>query len=317
MEPFFNIIRQLNVSSRLDISWIDPSGADFADGVKLCDTSSAFCELNRRATDDATVLLNAVADSRTNHEAKIECSYLMNHAVLQKLVDTLAETRFLRDLNLNTDLPGGDGASLLKALARNGSVRVLKISNFAFSESVILSLGQLIRDNRCINFFTIYLADNKEGAKQVRPICRMLGVSILRNRALVSLEVKVGGYNYANEFAIKATLRRNMMNVHQAARFVNGADERSAIVAFEELQNSYSLTKVLIQYFTMPEEDALAMIRDARTRLAAGYFTYTGVVMRSVACEPNLEERPTLEALGTNLVARVCSYLNLTDVGQT
>ncbi|XP_049276101.1 uncharacterized protein LOC119372205 [Rhipicephalus sanguineus] len=269
MDPFFNIICHLQVSSRLDISWNDPSGVDFAEGVKLCKTSSVFCELNRRATDDATVLLNAVASSRSIYKAKLECSYLMNHAVLQKLVDTLAATRFLRHLKLNTDLTGEDGDNLLNALARNDSIRVLKISNFTFDDSVMLPLGHLVRDNQCINFFTIAFTDDNEGAKQVRPICRMLSVSIPGNRALVSLEVKVGGYNYANDFAIKATLRRNMMNVHQAARFVNGCNERRAILAFKELQHSHSLTKVLTLDFNLPEEDALAKIRDARTRLAA------------------------------------------------
>ncbi|KAL1466963.1 hypothetical protein MTO96_026343 [Rhipicephalus appendiculatus] len=256
--------------------------------LRKLDVKKNAIGVSGRAPGDATVFLNALAASRTNFEAEIECGYLVHHDVVQKLVDVLAATQYLRDLTLNTNLPEDDGARLLRALALNGSVRVLNIKNFTFSDVVVSSLGELIRNNRCINYFTISFADVEEGRKQVRPICRMLDASILRNRELVSLEMKVGGYNHANLFTIKAALRRNMMNVHQAALFVNGCNERSVVLAFQEYRYSHSLTKALTRDGTLSEEDALVKIRDARTRFAAGTSFHTSVVKRSVAWEQHL-----------------------------
>ncbi|KAH6921466.1 hypothetical protein HPB50_000675 [Hyalomma asiaticum] len=311
---FFNRIRKHNLASRLDIHWADPEGVNFSDGVQLCKTSSADLDLNRREAEDANLLLEALASSSTCNSATLECGVFTIVTALQTLVTVIGATRFLRTLSLNVDLRMTDGLSLLVSLERNRSVQVLNLSNFPFNEYIVMALEGLISGNRCINVLDLSFPEAPENAKLQRLLGRMLKLAIPNNRMLVSFEVKVRRHTCATGFNVKETLRRNLMLVHRAARFVNGCDEKRLARAFELLQHAYSLIKFLTLDFTLPEEDALVRISKARTRLAANYFIYTGVVRARVACYPVRGERTTLETLGADLIARICSHLKLRDV---
>lgn len=311
---FFDIIRELKVAARLNIGWVNPRGADFADGVALCKISSAYIDLDKRSIKDATPLLDAVASSRNTHAATIECTTLTPEPVLQKLAEAIGSTAYLRELKLCITLPEVNGVSLLRSLENNRTIRILEITNFVFRKRAIKALGRLVEQNRAINMLTIVILDGRDCWNEVRAVCRELKEAILRNRFLIGLAVKMVRDNHANEFAIKDALRRNLLYVHEAIRFVHGSNEKSHALAFEALQYSHSIKMVLSLNLSIKEEEAVKKIDEARDRLAANYFILTGVVSGKITCEQDRRRRATLDKLSVDLLARICSYLSLTDV---
>ncbi|XP_075560554.1 uncharacterized protein LOC142592773 [Dermacentor variabilis] len=314
MTVFCNVIRELKVSARLSINWVNPRGPDFAEAVDLAKITSAYMDLDDRSLADATPLLDAVASSRSIQSATIECSNLTLEPVLQKLAAAIGSTSHLRDLKLCIRLPEVYAVNLLRSLENNRTIRILEITNFVFRKRAIKALGRMVEENRVINMLTIIILEGKDCFNEMRAVCRELKEAILRNRFLIGVAVQMIRDNHASDFVIKDALRRNMLYVHEAIRFINGSNEKSHALAFETLQYSQSLKMVLALNLSTSEEEAAEKIDEARERLAANYFRLTGVVRDKITCKRDRRKRATLDDLTVDLLARICSYLSLTDV---
>ncbi|XP_075730271.1 uncharacterized protein LOC142772057 [Rhipicephalus microplus] len=311
---FFQAIHESNAASRLKISWVDPRGSDFAQGVDNCRTSLLLTSLSRRPLREVGPLLDTVKKSSNNFAATIRCTATTLRPVVDKLITICRGTKFLNDLKLSVDISEQDGLSLIRSLERNRSVRVLELSNFLFRKRAIRALGQLVQHNQCINELTISIQKGKQEWNQMKSVCRELKEAVLSNRALTVLNVEVANFNLANDFTIKDTLRRNMMYVNEASYFVKGSNDRGHATAFEALKKSYSLKKVVQWSFNLKAEQAMKKIEDAHRRYAANYFTLTGVVKDRVRCEPDPDGLATLEEFRVNVLAHLCNFLSINDV---
>ncbi|XP_049276100.1 uncharacterized protein LOC119372204 [Rhipicephalus sanguineus] len=316
MAPFFQAIDDCNAASRLKISWVQPRGPDFAKGVEKCRSCIVMCSLDTRRMPEAGVLLDTVRTSTKNFAATIECSVMAQRPVFQKLVQICGATKFLSDLTLRVNLSENDGIDLIRSLERNKTVQVLTLSEFLFRKRAVRALGQLVTNNRHINELTVTIREGASEWNQMKSACRELKEAILSNRTLTVLNVELITVNLASDFAIKDTLRRNVMYVNEAVYFVKGSNERSHAAAFEALKKSYSLKKAVKRTFSMTDDQALAKIEDAHKRFAANFFMLTGVVKERVRCEPNPNGLATLEECDVRVLTHLCRFINLNDVLQ-
>ncbi|KAH7975991.1 hypothetical protein HPB52_007248 [Rhipicephalus sanguineus] len=220
------------------------------------------------------------------------------------------------DLTLRVNLSENDGIDLIRSLERNKTVQVLTLSEFLFRKRAVRALGQLVTNNRHINELTVTIREGASEWNQMKSACRELKEAILSNRTLTVLNVELITVNLASDFAIKDTLRRNVMYVNEAVYFVKGSNERSHAAAFEALKKSYSLKKAVKRTFSMTDDQALAKIEDAHKRFAANFFMLTGVVKERVRCEPNPNGLATLEECDVRVLTHLCRFINLNDVLQ-
>ncbi|XP_070397104.1 uncharacterized protein [Dermacentor albipictus] len=311
--PLFDIIRQHDLSSRLVLGWINPDGDVFAEGHNLCRAASAYFDLDRRDPEDARILLDTLASSRQVNALTLYCTEFTIPSVIRYLPEALAKTKYLRELKLDVAVSEANAVSILRSLEDNRSVKRLFLSNMTFRRRAVRALGRMVEQNRTMNLLYIDLMDSGvDNWTQLRSVCRELKEAILRNRFLVVVNVAVGDDNRASDYVIKESLRRNMMLVNQAIRFVYGSMQKSDALAFETLQYSYSVHLTICENYRLDDKEAKEKVEDARNRLAANYFIFTGVVRRRVTCDQR--GRTTLNDLDVDLLARICSYLSLTDV---
>lgn len=105
--------------------------------------------------------------------------------------------------------------------------------------------------------------------------------------------------------------------MNEAIRFVNGAMDKAATLAFETLQHCDSMLIRMHWYGDMSEETAREKVAEARRRFTRNYFVLTGVVKAEIVCQrnPKAQKRVTLlDSIGRVLQARICAYLRLNDV---
>ncbi|KAH7973846.1 hypothetical protein HPB49_005591 [Dermacentor silvarum] len=313
VRQLFDLIKERQVSARLNIHWEQPRGCDFAEGVLLCSASSSNMDLGTCSIEDASALLNALASSRNTHAARIECNRAFK-PVIAKLVETVGSTTYLRKLTLGISLREDDEISLLQSLEGNRTIRIFELSKFLYKKKMVRALGQLVERNRVINVLTILVQQGYDSWNIVKAVCNEMKEAVPRNHVLIVVNVQFFNINQSKSFEVKEALRRNMMHVHDAIRFINGSSQKSDALAFEELQHAYSLKYVLSSKYGLTEATAIEKIDEARNRLAADYLVLTGVVSGRVTCEMDRGRRPTLGDLAVDVLARVCSFLHLNDV---
>ncbi|KAL3214778.1 hypothetical protein MRX96_034679 [Rhipicephalus microplus] len=152
---------------------------------------------------------------------------------------------------------------------------------------------------------------------QFHNICRELKEALRLNSFIVHVSVNTGASDLANDPAIKDACRRNSALMNEANRFVNGAMDKAAALAFETLQHCDSVQIRMHWYGEMSEETAREKIAEARKRFTRNYFVLTGVVKGEIVCQwnPKAQKRVTLlDSIGRVLQARICTYLRLNDV---
>ncbi|XP_050032147.1 uncharacterized protein [Dermacentor andersoni] len=313
LTPVFDTIRELDLSSRLVLGWVNPDGDVFAEGNHLCRAASTYFDLDRRDPEDARILLDTLVSSRQVNALTLDCTEFTIPSVIRYLPEALGKTKYLRELKLDVAVSEANAVSILRSLEDNRSVKRLFLSNMTFRRRAVKALGRMVEQNRTMNLLYIDLMDSGvDNWTQLRSVCRELKEAILRNRFLVVVSVAVGDDNRASDYVIKESLRRNMMLVNQAIRFVYGSMQKSDALAFETLQYSYSVPLMLCENFSLTDKEAKEKVEDARKRLAANYFILTGVIRRRVTCDQL--GRTTLDDLDVDLLALICSYLSLTDV---
>ncbi|XP_070397113.1 uncharacterized protein [Dermacentor albipictus] len=311
----FRLISTIDVSSRLKFIWINPRGSDFAEGVLRSQRSSTTRSLDECGSKDAMEFLDALATTRNIGVAWLECTISAEQIVIQKLIDTLARTKYLRHLLLRIYLTDADVASLFRSLEVNRSIAVLEIRCVTFRKRTAMALGRLVERNRSIAMFTIDLRESDvDRETQVRHICRELKNVIRRNRFVVSFSLPTEERECSNDPFVREALRHNVMLVNQAVRFVNGSLEKTDALAFEILHNCLSVQSSLRVNFNISNEAALGKIVEARERLTFNYFILAGVVKNKIVCRPHRKGKTTFDKLGKDMQARICSYLCLNDV---
>ncbi|XP_075526325.1 uncharacterized protein LOC142558046 [Dermacentor variabilis] len=120
--------------------------------------------------------------------------------------------------------------------------------------------------------------------------------------------------NEETSFEVKQALRRNMMTVHEAIRFVSGSREHSHALAFEDLKHTYSIEHVLSHNYGLDDATVAEKVTEARSRLAAEFFVLTGVVRSRVTCYRERARRPKFSELYLNILANICSLICIRDV---
>ncbi|KAH7974856.1 hypothetical protein HPB49_020442 [Dermacentor silvarum] len=316
----FHLMRTIDAFSRLKFDWVNPRGSDFAEGVLSSQTSSVTRSLDERGAEDATEFLDALATTRNIGVAWLECTISAEQTVIQKLIDTVARTKYLRKvllmhLVLRTYLTDPDVANLFRSLEGNRSIAVFEVRCVTFRKRIAMALGRLVERNRSIAMYTIDLRESDvDRVTQVRNICRELKEAIPRNRFAIAFSVLTEERECSSDPAIRDALRHNVMLVNQAVRFVNGSMEKTDALAFETLHSCMSVQSSLRVNFNISEESAHEKVVEARKRLAFNYFIIAGVVKDKIVCRPHRKRNTTFDKLGKDMQARICSYLSLTDV---
>ncbi|XP_049513939.1 uncharacterized protein LOC125941061 [Dermacentor silvarum] len=96
----FDLIREIDVFSRLKFNWIRPRASHFAAGVRASQASTIYEHLDEFGVEDATEFLDALASARSVGLTWLECTTLAEQRVVQMLTDTLARTKHLRKVAL-------------------------------------------------------------------------------------------------------------------------------------------------------------------------------------------------------------------------
>ncbi|KAL1468576.1 hypothetical protein MTO96_041408, partial [Rhipicephalus appendiculatus] len=312
VSSLFEVIRLRDLASRVILGWKDPTGAAFAEGHDLCKLASANIDLDERTLEDATMILDTLVSYRQINSLTLVCTLTAAIPVIEKMIDSLGRIKYLRQLHLSVVLREPAVVAVFRALEVNRSIEMLFLNYIVFEKRIYRALGQLVENNRTINFLSIDL-EQSGGDKwtQLRFIIRELKETVPRNRYLISVSVVLAGDNRASDYQIKEALRRNIALVHQAIQFVNGSMTKTQALAFETLRRSYSVRLVMQDQFDIVESDAVAKIAAARDRLNKNYFSLTNVIKRGLACS---RSGCTIASLTDDLVGRLCSYLSLTDV---
>lgn len=116
------------------------------------------------------------------------------------------------------------------------------------------------------------------------------------------------------DFVVSRTTTRNLSLLNDAVRFVTGADVgRRCGVAFERLAALPALKEHLRKVTGSSESHSEALVQKAARFLAENYFVVTGVVRRSVKCNPG-GYAWQLDALDAVCWRAVANKLSVSDV---
>ncbi|KAL1442953.1 hypothetical protein MTO96_046162, partial [Rhipicephalus appendiculatus] len=217
-------------------------------------------------------------------------------------------------------LPDADVVILLRALESNRTIYFMTFNGITFNKRNAKALGRLVERNRTFVCFTVDLRQSDaflDRMVQFHNILRELKEALRRNSFIMHVRVHTETSDPSNDPAIKDACRQNSALMNEAIRFVNGAMDKTAALAFETLQHCQSVTIRMYWYGDMSEESALKKIAEARERLALNYFALAGVVKAEIVCQrnPKAKKKVTLlDSIGRVMQARICSYLSLTDV---
>ncbi|XP_037498607.1 uncharacterized protein LOC119372202 [Rhipicephalus sanguineus] len=312
VSSLFEVIQLRNLDTRVIFGWINPSGTAFAEGHNLCKLASASLDLDNRSIEDATILLDTLVSYRQINALTMVCTHVADQEVIDKMIDSLGKTKYLRQLHLNIILKDTSVVAVFRALEVNCSIEMLFLNYIIFEKKTIKALGELIEHNKTINFLSIDLENSgDQNWNQLRSICYRLKEVVPRNRYLISVNVVFAGDNRAGDYQIKEALRRNIALVHNAIQFINGSMTKSDALAFETLRKSYSVRLVMQDQFGVAESDARLKIDAALDRLYQNYFILTNVVKHGLSCS---QDGSTIASLPERAMGRLCSFLSLTDV---
>ncbi|KAL1478490.1 hypothetical protein MTO96_035011, partial [Rhipicephalus appendiculatus] len=321
VSSLFDMIRQINAFSRLWLNWIRPRALHFSKSILAARTPSLAVNLDNYGPREAAEVLDAIASNRNLNVTTIDCSAKTKPAVLRRLADTLASTKSLKHLMLTmVHLPDADVVILLRALESNRTIYFMTFNGITFNKRNAKALGRLVERNRTFVCFTVDLRQSDaflDRMVQFHNILRELKEALRRNSFIMHVRVHTETSDPSNDPAIKDACRQNSALMNEAIRFVNGAMDKTAALAFETLQHCQSVSIRMYWYGDMSEESALEKIAEARERLALNYFALAGVVKANIVCQrnPKAKKKVTLlDSIGRVMQARICSYLSLTDV---
>lgn len=315
----YSVITEHNLSSRLIFSWENPIGPEFVRGHNLCAMSSACLYFDGRVPVDIQVVLDELRKCTRTKHAEIYCTVRSLSPVPTLLASALKNMRHLRTLKLCFPALENYVVHVFVGLRENRSIQKLTLSNISFGSDAIEALAQLVQRNRTITVLSVQLQySGIDNWLQLKAIRSRLKEVIMANRFITNLTVGMADVSRASDYQIKEALRRNMMLVTQAIRYIYGATGMTETRAFDTLRHSASLKSTLSDYYHVEDVESDFLIGDARTRLAANYIFHTGIVKSKVECYPRFGESgeriETIDSLYPECLALVCRYLSLGDV---
>ncbi|XP_054924914.2 uncharacterized protein [Dermacentor andersoni] len=125
----FDLIREIDVFSRLKFNWIHPRGSDFANGVRASQAPTIWRSLDECEAKDAEEFLEALVSARSVGLALLECTTPAKERVVQKLTNALARIKSLRKVPLTYHIresSGNSPISPLKYVRRRLGNRLIK-----------------------------------------------------------------------------------------------------------------------------------------------------------------------------------------------
>ncbi|XP_054925233.1 uncharacterized protein [Dermacentor andersoni] len=309
----FALITALGVSARLQFHWEEPRGRYLAHGVPLCHLCTCEFALDMRSRIDVRALMHTLSNSRNIRIASIQFTFTVPEILVAPIVDAVRSARYLRHLTLNAYVRVPEMLQLLEALKSNRTIGILELPKHKFDEAVVAAMGQLVVHNRTIYTLTIILED-LDKKRQVKKFRSVMNDAVPLNPFLIALNLMLCNVNEETSFEVRQALRRNMMTVHEAIRFVSGSSELSHVLAFEDLKHTYSVEHVLSHNYGLEDATAAEKVTEARSRLATEFFVLAGIVRSRVTCYRERARRPKLSELFVNILADICSRIRINDV---
>lgn len=314
----YKVITDFKLSSRLVFSWENPHGREFVDGHDLCSLSSVYLNLNRWAPVNTQLLLDRLEKCTRTKHADMYCTKSSRQPVPLLVATALRNMQYLRTLNLRLPLAEKYVVRVFLGLRENRSIQKLTLSHIVFGSKAIEALAQMVETNRTITSLSVQLQySGSSNWHQLKDIRNRLREAILANRFIINLCVGMADVSRASGYQIKEALRRNMMLVTQAIRYIQGAKGMTEARAFDTLRYSASLNSTLSKYYHVGDDESDLLISEARARLAANYIFYTGIVKSRFDCYPHTGRRvneKTIDILDPECLAHIFRYLNLGDV---
>ncbi|KAL1484062.1 hypothetical protein MTO96_032791 [Rhipicephalus appendiculatus] len=280
VSSLFELVRRINVSSRLRFNWINPRGSDFAKGAINSQVSSTTRNFDDYGVADAAEFLG---------RPRLHSQHI-------RRVARMCRERAARGYKADRNNRQGQASE-----ARGAPPRP---SHEWSSATDRWSCSRLTCERATVTRTSSYT-----------PIGRELQEAIPRNRFLVDVQLRTNNIERYNDAVIRSTIRRNHVLVNEAVRFIKGSMEKGDALAFETLQNCASLHSSLrVSLSTSDDTDVNHYIDEARKRLSLNYFVLTKVVKANIVCHPHRKERTRFDKLSKAMQAHICSFLSLTDV---
>ncbi|XP_070396636.1 uncharacterized protein [Dermacentor albipictus] len=235
----------------------------------------------------------------------------------------LSSTTGLRHLVLNVgwDLaaqaegPSPWGSVVAESLARNESLRHLKVDSQHLSTPDIEALADSLKRNRNITVAEFFDVDNNGASVFIR----RLSMDIADNWTLLdvvcsySIDADTAGHWYA----LIETMLRNSGLVARAARFLEAShSDRYVTGALERVSRYPVLLEEVARQAHIDQSEIVGLMRERlkRTETLDGFMQAAGVVRERVVCHPPDDGRMQLDDLIEDCWRHVRRYLVTDDV---
>lgn len=315
----FAVMWQYNLASRLVVHWINPLGRQYAIARTSCTSSTAYLNLSWRWPQDLQLLLNTLGQCHRTKQAEIEFRPLPPPDYVLLLALALENMQYIRILELFLTIPEHHVVRVFRGLEKNRTIQRLTITHTRFTKEAVKALARVVALNTTLTVLKIELLHcGGNHWYQLKDICYGIREAMQINYFIIDLSVCVASENRASDYHIKEALRRNMVLVNEAIRFIYGWRGKTQALAFDALRYAGSLKFALEDYYGAEEDEYRVLIRDALQHLAANFIFYAGIVKSKLQCYPHTEEgrrgERTIDILDPEILTYMFRYLRLSDI---
>ncbi|XP_072146121.1 uncharacterized protein [Dermacentor andersoni] len=241
-------------------------------------------------------------------------------AVVANFLETTTTLRRL-DLSLHTSGPlvYGGREGLLRALARNTSLRTLRIHKMRFTDPEIQLLAATIADSATLCEFGFFVEDNDRAA--LKAFLRGLEPRFSGNYSM--LELSHSAIDGCPQYlAVQRVARRNRTLAMRASHYVMGVNHSKRCArALEEVSCGQGVVRTVAEFASIDEYTAAGVVQQALEELAdmATFLKAAGVVQENVICHPVCEDkrggpRLQLDGLDADSWRQIRRYIRLADI---
>lgn len=262
----------------------------------------------------------------------------LSKALVCELFDTLASNTAVRTLKVEVRGYEADKAdALFQALKTNRSIRSLELqlSVDSLEGSIITGVAKALVTNATVFELAIETSDvSLQASKMLASMltqnttltsldlhCRYLGTKrietlsrgMMRNKAIISLNLnKVLAKNHVT-FRLQEALRRNIVYLNMAVQFVMCTNlTKPYAEAFETLRRTSSLVLQVTKVSGFSEQEAERAMEAADNYIRTHYLFVTGVIKHSLSCYPG--EGKQADALNDYCWQAIAAFLKVSDV---
>ncbi|XP_049518618.1 uncharacterized protein LOC119443198 isoform X2 [Dermacentor silvarum] len=243
-------------------------------------------------------------------------------SVVAKFLET---SMTLRRLDLRLHMSGplyGSHEVLLRALARNTSLRTLRIRKTRFTDPEIQLMASAIADSTTLCEFGFFVEDNNRAALEA--FLRALEPHFSSNYSM--LELNHSAIDECPQYlAVQRVLRRNRALAMRASHYVMGVNRSKRCArALEKVSCGQGVVRTVAEFASIDEYTAAGVVQQALEGLVdmTTFMKAAGVVQENVVCHPLYGEkqgglRLQLDRLDADSWRHVRRYIRLADIVDT